>query len=89
MAHDPFLSHCDSPVNPARAAFSVTPDDDVELPVVPKRIYIGSGGSITLRGIAGTADVTYENVADGVYLNIRPSHIRATGTTATDIVAEV
>mgnify|MGYP003633346625 CR=1 FL=1 len=80
--------HADTVSGPARAPFAIIPHDTNELPVIPKRIYIGTGGDITLRGIDGAADVVYKNVADGVYLNVRPQYIRATGTTAADIVGE-
>jgi hypothetical protein len=87
MAED-FTYHQDSLLAPARVPFSVTPHDSSALPIVPKRLYVGTGGHVTLRGVGASSDVVYRNVASGVYLNVRASHIRATGTTAADIVGE-
>jgi len=78
----------DSAVMPSRAPFPIVPSDATEIAVLPKRIFVGTGGNITLRGADGAADVVYKNVANGVYLNVRPRFIRATGTTASDIVGE-
>ncbi len=87
MAED-FTYHQDWLIAPARAPFSITPHDGNALQTIPKRLYIGTGGQLTLRGIGAASDVVYRNVADGVYLNVRPSHIRASGTTASDIIGE-
>ncbi len=43
---------------------------------------------MTLRGVAGDADVTYRNLPDASYIAVRVSHVRATGTTATNLIAE-
>lgn len=73
---------------PSRKPFPIVPSDTVELPEIPKGIYVGTGGNVTLRGVAGTEDVTYKNLGDGAYLNVRARFVRATGTTATDLIAE-
>ena len=88
MALDPYESLAESLSEPSRNPFVITPHDFFEVSIVPKRIFIGTGGDITLRGIDGTADVVYKNVADGVYLNVRPQYVRATGTSAADIIGE-
>jgi hypothetical protein len=88
MANDGFVQTNDSVENPSRNPYSVTPSDAVELPIIPKRLFIGTAGNVTLRGIGAQADVVYKNVANGVYLDVRPQYVRATGTTATDIIAE-
>lgn len=85
---DDFIFHQDTLHGPARAPFSIVPHDTAALNTIPKRLFIGTGGQIVLRGVGGQMDVTYKNVANGVYLNVRASHVRATGTTATDIVGE-
>ena len=54
---------------------------------MPKALYVGTGGDIVLRGVGFTSDVTFRNVASGQILDVRASHVRATGTTAADIVA--
>lgn len=86
MDHDRFASFSDSPMSPSRDCFSVIPDDLAELPTVPKAIYVGTGGDIALRSIDGVADVTFRNLPSGFILDVRVSHLRATGTTASNIV---
>jgi hypothetical protein len=83
---DPFQSHADRLADPARRAFAVTPNDAAELQLLPKALLIGGAGTLTLRAIDAAADVTVTVVA-GQCLPIRASHVRATGTTATGIVA--
>jgi hypothetical protein len=88
MPTDAFESFADDTSGPSLAPYSVSPNDSVELPVVPKGIYIGTGGDVTLRGIDGTADVTYRNLPDASYIAVRAQFIRATGTTASNMIAE-
>lgn len=78
----------DSPAAPSRAPYPLVPSDTADLPVVPKGIYVGTGGDVTLRGVEGTADVTYRNLADGSYIAVHARLVRATGTTATNLIAE-
>jgi hypothetical protein len=85
---DPFANFGDSPSAPARAPYAVVPHDTNALPLTPKGIYVGTGGNVVLRGIDGQADVTYKNLGDGSYIAVRVSHVRATGTTALDLIAE-
>lgn len=88
MVTDRFASHGDSADSPATEAFAITPSDSGELPAATKAIYVGSAGHVTLRPLRGGADVTYRNVPTGCYLTVRASHVRATGTTAGDLVGE-
>lgn len=84
---DPFSNRADSVSAPAARARAVTPHDSNPLPDVPKALYFGSGGTITMRGSGDTADAVWTNVPSGSVIPFRPSHIRATGTTASDILA--
>lgn len=86
MADDIFHSHSDMPGAPSRAPFSITPHDSNELPVIPKALYVGTGGTVALRGIGASTDVSFVNVANGQILDVRAQYIRATGTTASDII---
>ncbi|MEZ5656801.1 MAG: hypothetical protein R3E04_13125 [Sphingobium sp.] len=54
---------------------------------IPKALYVGTGGTVILRGVDSAADVTFKNVANGQILDVQAQFVRATGTTATDIVA--
>lgn len=86
MPFDPFAPNADSPSAPARHCFAVTPDDSAELQTVTKAVYVGGAGDVTLRAIESDADVIFRNVPAGAVLDVRTAGIRATGTTATDIV---
>lgn len=79
----------DSITAPARAPYQVMPSDDVALPVLPKGLYIGTGGDVTLRGVDGASDVVYRNLPDASYLSVRALYVRATGTSAANLIAEV
>lgn len=85
---DSFDTYGDSAIAPSRAPFAIQPHDSDALPTVTKAIYVGTGGTVTLRGVAASADVAYKNVSSGSYLEVRASHVRATGTTATDLIGE-
>lgn len=86
MPVDSFASFVDSPMAPAAACFAVAPSDTLDLPQVTKAIYVGSGGDIVLVPVQGAAPVTFRNVPAGAILDVRVRAIRATGTTAADIV---
>lgn len=86
MAQDNFEALADNVAGPARAPFAVVPHDSDELQLLPKALYVGTGGTVVLRGVAGTADVMFKNVASGQILDVRARYVRATGTTAADIV---
>jgi len=68
---------------------AITPADDVDLTDVTRAIYIGGTGNLTVKpmGSRGDAIVTYVGLPVGTVLPIRVKEIRATGTTATNIVA--
>lgn len=85
---DEFPGRDDRSWAPSHAPFTVVPHDTNPLPTVPKGIYVGTGGQVTLRGIEGSEDVVYKNLADGSYINVRAGWVRAAGTTATDLIGE-
>lgn len=84
---DQFSYFPKTPYSPGTKAVAVVPDNTAEITDTPKALYVGSGGDIVMRGIDSTADVTWKNVQAGSFLPFRPRFIRATGTTATDILA--
>lgn len=88
MSTDRYSNFSAAPGSPAAEAFAIAPGDN-PLPYVTSAIYIGQGGDVTLRAVRSQSDVTYRNVPSGSYLTIRASHVRAAGTTATDLVGEV
>ncbi len=85
MPQDRFPS-TDSVTSPARECFAVVPSDTEELPQIPKALYVGTGGDLVLNGASGGPDVVFRNVPNGMILDLRPSFVRSTGTTAADIV---
>jgi hypothetical protein len=87
MAYNKFSSSSDNETYPSRNAYAVTPDDSNELSIIPKALYIGTGCNITLRSADATADVVLKNLASGQIIDIMARYVRATGTTASDIVA--
>lgn len=84
---DPFDSFTDSPLAPSRSMRAVVPHDSDPLPVLPKALYVGTAGHVTLRCIDDAADVVFRNVPAGAIIRARARFVRATGTTATDILA--
>lgn len=84
---DKFESYANT-ANPATSAIAVAPHDVNELTNGACRaLFVGSGGTIVMRGVAGLVDQTWKNVAAGSILPFRAQFIRATGTTAADILA--
>ena len=83
---DRFSRVLDSASDPARAAYAVVPDDTAPLSRLPKALLIGVSGSIVLRAVDSDADVSMSVLA-GQVVPIRAAYVRATGTTAGEIVA--
>jgi hypothetical protein len=77
----------DTAWSPARDHFAVTPHNTTALAAVPKGIYVGGAGDITLRAVGASADVLFKDVPVGTVLPVRAAFIRATGTDATHLVA--
>ena len=84
---DSFANSADSVSAPATRAIAVSPSDSVALTDIPKALYVGTGGTITARGPADTADQVWKNVPSGSVLPFRARYVRVTGTTAADILA--
>jgi hypothetical protein len=84
---DGFSGTVDSVSAPARRAVAVVPSDTNPLGEVPKALFVGTGGNLTMRGVGGGADQLWKNVPDGTVLPFRAEYVRAAGTTAADILA--
>ena len=67
-------------------AFVITPDDDNDLPTLPRGIWVGTGGDVYVTMASG--EVPFLNVPDGTLLSIRPTRVLETSTAA-DMVALV
>ncbi len=83
---DQFAGTMDSVAAPATRVAAVVPHDTQVLGDLPKALFVGTGGSIVLRGASGS-EAVLKNVASGTVLPVRAALVKATGTTAADIVA--
>jgi len=70
---------------PPANALAVSPSDTGDLPFVTRALYIGTGGDVRVLTLEGQ-DVTYRNLS-GTKV-VRVTRVFATGTTASDIIAE-
>lgn len=79
--------------NTASHAVAITPSDTVKITdansnvVSTKRIYVGGAGDLTVIMDKSTTGVTLKAVPVGTILDLEVSQVKATGTTATDLVA--
>ena len=71
---------------PADNAEAVTPHDTNTLAYVSRALWVGGAGNITVVMKDGTT-ILFSGVPAGAWMPIRVSQVRATGTTATNIVA--
>lgn len=72
--------------DPVGSGAVITPSDATPLASIPKAIYVGVTGDITMMLARDSASVLFKAVPVGV-LPVRPLQVFATGTTATNIVA--
>lgn len=86
---DPFGSISGSASSTARSAAAVTPNDDDDLSVYAKALFIGVGGDVVAIpvGNADDAPVTFKNCASGSILPVQVRRVKSTNTTATNILA--
>jgi hypothetical protein len=86
-SNDRYEGEGDDLLSPASEGAAVTPSDTLALPTASKRMWVGGAGNVKVLTTGGST-VTYTAVPAGTYLQVRASQVFATGTTATDIVAE-
>jgi hypothetical protein len=85
MSLDLFQSIPSQLDSPARNAVAVTPNDGTDLVFQSRYIYVGGAGTLSVI-MAGGQTVSF-TCAAGALLPIMADRVRATGTTATLIVA--
>lgn len=86
---DQNASYARTPHAPARKAAAVTPHDTNNLADYCSALFIGVAGDVALIPV-GSADetpVVFKNCAAGSILPVQARLVRATATTATNIVA--
>lgn len=86
MTIDPFQNVADDPVAPAKDGFAAAPDDLSELIRATKAIFVRTGGDVVLRSLRCEQDVTFVAALSDAALDVRVCAIRATRTTASNIV---
>jgi len=82
---DTFASNAVGMSGPARNAVAITPDNTATLTYIPRGIYVGGGGSISVVLVSGDS-ASFSNVAAGTILPICPKQVLATGTTASGLI---
>lgn len=80
-----FAQHQSGLTAPARKGFAITPHNTNPLAVTPRAIYVGGAGNIVITGLDG-ADFTLVAVPAGSIIPVMPLAVKATGTTATNLV---
>lgn len=76
-------------ITPSQYPFAVTPSDTAFILTngkLCKGFYVGTAGNVAVERADGTA-VVFANVPAGSVLPVMTRRIKATGTTASDIVA--
>jgi hypothetical protein len=84
-AIDDYSSYTTPPAGPCRNAAAVTPSDTVDLADVSRYLVVTVAGNVTVITQAGQTVAI--PAAAGMPLPVAASRVKATGTTATGIVA--
>ncbi|SNR72005.1 spike base protein, RCAP_Rcc01079 family [Puniceibacterium sediminis] len=83
-AVDDFQSYSPGMESPVAHAVAITPSDTADLTRLTRAIYVGGAGDLRID-LADGSTVTFVGMPVGWH-PIRVARVRATGTTATDIV---
>lgn len=85
----PFGQNNVNPNTPALAMVPIVPSDAGNLVNAIRQLYVGTGGDVTVIDAFGNT-VTHKNAPGGGYLGpFCVVQVKATGTTATDLVGYV
>lgn len=85
MADDVFAGRDIDLDSPADHAAAITPNDSTDLAKSTRSIWVGGAGNVELVTVSGET-VTFSGAAAGSIIPIRAQRVRATGTTATNLV---
>lgn len=66
---------------------TLTPSDTVPIPSNTKQLYIQGAGNLSVQMPGAGTPFLFTALPAGTVLPIAPTHVRATGTTATNITA--
>jgi hypothetical protein len=73
-------------VAPARDGAAVVPNDSLDLAQLPRALFIGGTGNVSVT-LAGGQALIFQNCPAGSVLPVRARRVHMSGTTATAIVA--
>jgi hypothetical protein len=82
---DPYGTFSSVLDSPASSGFAVTPDDDSDLTISTRGLYVGGSGVLKVDLVGGST-LTFADVTAGDFLPLRVKKIYSTGTTATDLI---
>lgn len=74
--------------SPADSAFSITPNDGSDLPTITRALYIGVSGDVAVLMRDGS-EALFTNAQAGSVLALRVARVKATGTSAQNILGLV
>ncbi len=80
-----FGGRADNIVAPARRGFAITASDAVDLVAETRAIYVGAGGDVSVVLSSGD-EVGFAGLAGGTLLPVRVRRVKASGTTAGQLV---
>lgn len=86
---DPYAQYAPKLDDPATRGFAITPSDTTDLDTIPRFIWVGGAGAISLIPVDQSAAITLSGIPAGTLLRIRARRVNATGTTATLITGLV
>lgn len=73
--------------DPAKRAAAITPSDATDLETPTRGIYIGVTGDVTVDLEDSGTTILFKGAVAGSVLPVEAKRVRATGTTATNLVA--
>jgi len=80
-----YTGRADAISAPAQRGFAVTPNDAVDLAAETRGLWVGASGDLALV-LASGDEVTLAGAVGGSVLPLRIRRVKATGTTATQLV---
>ena len=83
---DPYGTAPRGVMNPADKAFAITPNDSTDLAEYCRALYVGGAGNVSVLMNGDSTPTVFVNVAAGSLLPLRIKRVRATDTTATNLV---
>jgi len=83
---DAFAHHAASLTSPPARLSAVTPSDSQDLPLATRGLMVAAAGDVSVVTVAGD-EAVLPGLQPGVQYAVRCRRIKATGTTATGILA--